>query len=151
MGKPVLFLMAHERPVLEVLAADLRRRFGRDYRILSERAPAAGLTALAQLAAQSAPVALLIADQRLPEMPGVNFLVQAHALHPAAKRVLLIERDYTTTNPIVPAMLFGQIDYHLVKPWSPEQGLYPAVSEFLATWAASQERRFELFRIVGPQ
>ncbi len=151
MGKPVLFLMAHERPVLEALAADLRRRFAGDCRILSERSPAAGLAALAQLAAQSEPVALLIADQRLPEMPGVDFLVRAHALHPAAKRVLLVERDYTTTNPSVPAMLLGQIDYHLVKPWSPEQGLYPAVSEFLTAWAASQEPRFKLFRIVGPQ
>jgi thioredoxin reductase (NADPH) len=151
MRKPVLFLMAHECSVLEALTSDLGRRFEGDFRILSERSPAAGIEALAQLAARPDPVALLIADQRMPEMTGVEFLAQAHALHPAAKRVLLMERDYTATNPIVPAMVRGQIDYHLVKPWVPEQGLYPAVSEFLASWAASQETGFEMFRIVGPQ
>src|SRR5205823_4663747 len=134
MRKPVLFLMAHECPVLEALTSDLGRRFGRDFRILSERSPAAGLDALAQLAARPDPVALLIADHRLPGMTGVEFLARARALHPAARRILLVERDYTATNPIVPAMLLGQIDYHLVKPWVPELGLYPAVSEFLASW-----------------
>ena len=151
MRKPVLFLMAHEGAVLEALTGDLGRRFGGEFRILSERSPAAGMEALAQLAARPDPVALLIADQRMPEMTGVEFLAHAHALHPAAKRVLLMERDYTATNPIVPAMVRGQIDYHLVKPWVPELGLYPPVSEFLASWAASQEPGFEMFRIVGPQ
>ena len=48
-------------------------------------------------------------------------------------------------------MVLGQIDYHLVKPWFPEQGLYPAMSAFLGAWAASQEAGFKMFRIVGPQ
>jgi len=118
---------------------------------LCERAAAAGLARLRALAAQSQPVALLIADQRMPEMSGVDFLVQAHALVPSAKRILLVERDYTQANPSVTAMTLGQIDYHLVKPWIPEQGLYPAVGEFLAAWADEQEPRFEMFRIVGPK
>jgi thioredoxin reductase (NADPH) len=151
MGKPVIFLVADEAPVLDALTKDLLRRFGGDCRILSERSPAAGLDALAQLAARQDQVALLIADQQLPEMTGIEFLARAHELHPAAKRVLLVERDYTATNPIVPAMMLGKIDYHLVKPWVPELGLYPAVCEFLASWAASQEAGFEMFRIVGPQ
>ena len=149
MDNPILLLVAHESALLEALESDLARRFGNDCQILCERAPADGLAALKALAAQSQPVALLIADQRMPTMTGVDFLVQAHALVPSAKRVLLVERDYTQANPIVPAMTLGQIDYHLVKPWIPEQGLYPAVSEFLAAWAASQEPRFKMFRIVG--
>jgi thioredoxin reductase (NADPH) len=151
MDKPILLLVSHERSLLEALASDLARRFGNDCRILCERAPAEGLAAVKALAAQSQPVALLIADQRMPAMTGVEFLVQAHALVPSAKRILLVERDYTQANPIVPAMTLGQIDYHLVKPWNPEQGLYPAVSEFLAAWSASQEPRFKMFRIVGPK
>jgi thioredoxin reductase (NADPH) len=62
----------------------------------------------------------------MPVMTGVEFLGSGHALHPFAKRVLLVERDYTAANPIVPAMMLGQIDYHLVKPWFPDQGLYLA-------------------------
>ncbi len=151
MDKPILFLVAHELTLLDALKGDLARRFGNDCQILSEQTPTDGLIALRALAAESQPVALLIADQQLPEMTGVDFLVQAHALFPSAKRILLVERDYTQANPIVPAMTLGQIDYHLVKPWIPEQGLYPAVSEFLAAWASSQEPRFKMFRIVGPK
>jgi thioredoxin reductase (NADPH) len=151
MGKPIQFLIVHECSVLEALSSDLGHRFGGDCHILSERSPAAGLEALAQLAAGPDPVALLIADHRLPGMTGVEFLARAHALHPAAKRILLVERDYSATNPIVPAMVLGQIDYHLVKPWVPELSLYPAVCEFLASWAASQDTGFEMFHIVAPQ
>lgn len=151
MDKPVLFLVSHDGALLEALESDLERRFGNDCRIVSERSSAAGLAALEALAARSEPVALLIADQELPETNGVDFLVGAHALVPSAKRILLVERDYRQANPIVPAMTLGQIDYHLVKPWVPDQGLYPAVGEFLAAWAAEREPRFKMFRIVGPK
>ncbi len=133
----------------EALETDLARRFGNDTRILAADGPAAGLAQLECLAGGAEPVALLIADHRMAQMTGVEFLVEAHALHPMAKRILLVERDYTTANPIVPAMTLGQIDYHLVKPWFPERGLYPAVSEFLASWADSGVDDFTLFRIVA--
>jgi thioredoxin reductase (NADPH) len=151
MDNPILFLVAQERSLLEALESDLARRFGNDCRILCKSTPAEGLAALTALAAQSEPVALLIADQRMPEMTGVDFLKEAHALIPTAKRILLIERDYRQANPSVTAMTLGQIDYHLVKPWVPEHGLYPAVGEFLAAWAASQESQFKMYRIIGPQ
>ena len=73
-------------------------------------------------------------------MTGVDFLAQAHQLHREAKRMLLVTRDYTSANPIIPAMTLGQIDYHLVKPWLPEHGLYPAVSDALASWAGVERR-----------
>ena len=97
------------------------------------------------------PVALMIADERMSGMTGVEFLTRAHARHPMAKRILLVERNYTAANPIVPAMALGQIDYHLAKPWFPERGLYPAVSEFLASWADSGCDDFTLFRIVADE
>ena len=137
--------------MLEALEADLGRRFGNDTRIIGADGPAAGLARLAALADDAEPVALVIADQRMPEMTGIEFLARAHALHPPAKRILLVERDYTTANPIVPAMMLGQIDYHLVKPWFPDHGLYPAVSEFLASWARSEPEGFTLFRIAAPE
>ena len=82
-------------------------------------------------------------------MTGIEFLAGAHELHPLAKRILLVERDYTTANPIVPAMMLGQIDYHLVKPWLPDHGLYPAVSEFLASWEDSDPEGVAMFRIAA--
>jgi thioredoxin reductase (NADPH) len=146
--RPVIFVVAPDPAVLAALEADLDRRFGKDARIIAMDDPDAALDELAGLADDAEPVALVIADERMPDMTGIAFLKSAHALHPAAKRVLLVERDYTASNPIVPAMMLGQIDYHLVKPWSPDQNLYPAVSEFLASWARSKPDGFTMFRIA---
>jgi thioredoxin reductase (NADPH) len=96
---------------------------------------------------------LLLAGRRMTKMSGVEFLVAAHALHPAAKRILRLDRgDYTATNPAVRAMTLGQIDYHLFTPWQPaERWLYPPVSDFLADWSKTQEPSFVALQIVGRQ
>ena len=148
--RPVILLVSSDPAVREALATDLDRRFGNDTRIVAARGAAAGLADLERLADGAEPVALVIADQELDGTTGVEFLADAHALHPSAKRILLVERDYTAANPTVTAMTLGQIDYHLVKPWFPDQGLYPAVSDFLASWARAEPHRFALFRIEAP-
>jgi thioredoxin reductase (NADPH) len=95
MGTPVLLLVDEDRAVLDALAGDPGRRFGVDYQILAEGSPAAALTTLERLAARSQPVALVLAGQRMTQMYGVDLLVAAHQLHPAAKRVLLVGRGAT--------------------------------------------------------
>ena len=151
MTKPILFLVVADAEQLDALAGDLRPRFEGDCRIVCERSPARALTRLATLAAEGETVALLIAEQEMAEMGGVDFLLRAHELHRDAKRVLLVDRDFAPSNPIVRAMALGQIDYHLSRPWLPRRGLYPAVTQFLAEWAKSQEPLVELFKIAGPQ
>jgi thioredoxin reductase (NADPH) len=149
-NQPIIFVVSSEASVLRALETDLGRRFGNETRIVGADDPAAGLGRLAEFADRAQPVALLIADQQTVAMSGIEFLARAHALHPQAKRILLVERDYTAANPIVAAMMLGQIDYHLVKPWFPDQGLYSAVSEFLASWARAELAGFAMFRIVAP-
>jgi len=140
-----------DRAVLEALSGDLGRRFDVDYQILAESSPTRALAVLQELAARSQQVALVFAGQQMIELPGVEFLVAAHGLHPAAKRILRLERgDYTAANPAVRAMTLGQIDYHLFTPWLPaERWLYPPVSDFLADWSRTQPPSFVAFRIVG--
>ena len=94
-------------------------------------------------------MALLIVDHDMSEMPGAEFLARAHGMHPLAKRVLLVERDYSARSPVIQAMTLGQADYHLTKPWMLEQDLYRGVSEFLAEWAKDQQAGFELFHVIG--
>jgi thioredoxin reductase (NADPH) len=147
--RPVVLVVDDDAGVVRAMNEDLGRRFGHDFRIVAETSAAAGLAALRDLAAAHEPVALLIADKDMPEMPGVAFLARAHKTHPLAKRVLLIERDYSARSPLVDAMTLGQADYHITKPWMLEQDLYRQVSEFLADWAKDQEAGFELFHIVG--
>jgi thioredoxin reductase (NADPH) len=153
MGLPVLLVVDEDQAVLEALSGDLGRRFGLDYQILAESSPTQAVTVLQRLAADAQPVALIFAGQQLTEMPAVEFLVAAHGLHPAAKRILRLERgDYTAANPAVQAMTLGQIDYHLFTPWLPaERWLYPPVSDFLADWSRTQPPSFVAFRIVGRQ
>ena len=148
---PVIFVVSADAAVVRALDVDLSRRFAADSRIVCAVGVEEGLARLRALAARPDPVALLIADQRMPGLTGVEFLERAHALHPHAKRILLMERDYTTANPIISAMTHGQIDYHLAKPWAPELGLYPAVTEFLASWASTNSEGFSLFRLVAPE
>jgi thioredoxin reductase (NADPH) len=149
--RPIIFIVSSDASALWSLEADLGRRFGSDTRIVGAVEPDVGLERLAAFASGGDPVALVIADERMHGLTGVEFLSRAHALHPSAKRILLVERDYTATNPIVPAMTLGQIDYHLVKPWLADHRLYLRVSEFLAAWARAASDETKMFRIAAPE
>ena len=153
MSRPAFLVIAEDEIVREGLSADLRRRFASDYRVDGLASPTTALTMLADLAGAGEAVTLLIADERLTEMGAVDFLVRAHELHPAARRVLLVERgDWSATHPAVSATALGQIDYHLYNPWRPlERILYAAVSEFLAAWERLLTPTAVAFRIVGAE
>jgi thioredoxin reductase (NADPH) len=99
MTLPVLFVIDDDAGVVHALRDDLGRRFGEDFRVIAETSAAAGLARLGELAAGHEPVALLIVDHDMSEMPGVDFLARAHELHPRAGRVLLVERDYSAPQP----------------------------------------------------
>jgi thioredoxin reductase (NADPH) len=151
MNQPVIFVIDDDPGTVRVLCEDLVRRFGQDFGISGELSATAGLAALRGLAERGQPVALLIAGHRLRGMTGEAFLAAAHVRHPLAKRVLLVERDYSACSPVVRAMALGEADYHLTKPWLLDQDLYRAVSEFLADWASGTEPGFRLFRVVGDE
>jgi thioredoxin reductase (NADPH) len=149
MTRPVLFVLDDDAGVMLALRDDLSRRFSQDFRVLGESSAAAGLAKLRRLAKHGERVALLIVDEQMTELPGLEFLARAHQLHPSAQRVLLVERDYSARSPVVQAMTLGQTDYYLSKPWMLEGDLYRSVSEFLAEWARDQEAGFDLFHVIG--
>ena len=124
--------------------ADLTGRFGNDFTVAGESSPATALAALQDMAAAKVPVALVLADNDDDE-----FLARAHHLHPGAKRVLLVDRDYTSTSPAVQAMTLGRADYHIVRPWADEETMFGAMSEYLTSWTREQQPAFEMFRIVA--
>ncbi|HSO52172.1 MAG TPA: FAD-dependent oxidoreductase, partial [Actinomycetes bacterium] len=153
MTHPILFLVDDRPKVLEALAGDLERRFGADHRVLTRTSPGAALEALEGLARDGQEVALVVAGQRMAELPGVRLLLKAHDLHPSAKRVLLVgRREWTPANPAVRAMTLGQIDTYLFEPWLPvARFLDLPISQVLADWVPSQGPSFEGIRIVGPR
>ena len=149
MRQPVIFVIDDDIGVIHALAEDLGRRFDQDFDVIGQSDVADGLAVLHELANRHEPVALLIVDHDMPGMPGIDFLARAHQMHPMARRVLLVERDYSVRSPVVQAMTLGQADYHVTKPWLLEQDLYRIVSEFLADWAKDQSRGFDLFYVIG--
>src|SRR5262249_8293170 len=146
---PVLFVIDDDARTSRALREDLAPRVGKDLPVMGETSVAAGLSVLRGLAELHESVALLIVDHDLSGMRGADFLACAHELHPQAKRVLLVDRDYSAESPIVQAMTLGQADYHITKPWVREQTLYREVSGFLAEWAKDQQAGFELFYVIG--
>lgn len=146
MGRPVLFVLDHDRNALDVMVADLARRFGSDFDVRGESSEDAALLLLKELASDNEPVALL-----LVEADALDFLTRAHELHPRARRVLLVDRDYSSTSPVVQAVALGQADYHIVRPWADDEVLYGAMSEYLSSWTREQEPNFELYRVVADE
>ena len=141
---PAVFVVDHDPNSLAVLLSDLSRRFGNDFTLRGETSPERAVVTLHEMAAVHAPVALVLVDDA-----DSAFLALAHELYPRAKRVLLIDRDYSSRSPAVQAMALGQVDYHIVRPWADEEAMYGAMSDYLSSWTSEQEPNFELFRIVA--
>ena len=144
---PVLFVVDRDPNSLGVLLSDLSRRFGNDFTVRGETSPEAAHAALLEMAAANEPVALFLVD----DAAASDFLERAHELYPRAKRVLMVDRDYTSTSPAVQAMALGHVDYHIVRPWADDEMMYGAMSEYLSSWTREQQPHFELFRIVAAE
>lgn len=153
MSHPILFAVDDDTAVLAQFRRELGGRYGADYQVLTEASARVALERLEELGMRGGQVALIIADQWMPEMTGVELLTQVHDLHPGAKRALLIDfGDQSTADPILRGMALGRIDYYLYKPWTPADAmLHPPISELLAEWTRSHHRPVELFRLVGDQ
>jgi thioredoxin reductase (NADPH) len=148
MAKPVIFTVDDDPGVLRAIERDLRQHFGKDYRILRAESGQTALESLRQLVLRNEPVALLLSDQRMPGMSGVEFLEKARELYPGARRALLTA--YADTDAAIKAINTVKIDYYLLKPWDPpEERLYPVLQELLDDWLAVFRPPFEGVRIIG--
>lgn len=150
MKKPFLLVVDDDPQVLRAVARDLRNQYGNDYRILSTTSATEALQSLTELKNKNETVALFLSDQRMPEMLGVDFLTQARAIFPEAKRVLLTA--YSDTVAAIRAINDVQLDYYLMKPWNPpEEKLFPVLNEQLDEWLSYFKPAFQGIRVVGYQ
>ncbi len=148
MNRPILLAVDDDVSVLEAVVQDLRRQYGAEYRVLRAASGQAALDTMRQLKERGEVVALIVSDQRMPGMTGVEFLEQARQHYPEAKRVLLTA--YADTEAAIRAINTARIHYYLTKPWDPpEEKLYPVLDDLLSDWNAGHPAEFEGLRVVG--
>jgi thioredoxin reductase (NADPH) len=148
MAKPMILTVDDDPQVLQAIARDLRSEYGDRFRILRADSGAAALEAIKELKLRNETVALFLADQRMPQMTGIEFLQEAITIFPEAKRALLTA--YADTDAAIAAINKTNINYYLTKPWDPPQErLYPILNDLLEDWLASYHPAFEGIRVIG--
>ncbi|WP_067503721.1 FAD-dependent oxidoreductase [Actinoplanes sp. TFC3] len=148
MGHPAILTVDDDPSVSRAIARDLRRRYGETYRIIRAASAADALDALKDLKLRGGRVAVILADYRMPQMNGIEFLEQAMDLFPNARRALLTA--YADTDAAIQAINVVDVDHYLLKPWDPpEEKLYPVIDALLDAWQATGDREVADIRVVG--
>ena len=146
-AKPVMISVDDDPGVSRAVQRDLRRQYGEHYRVLRAESGAQGLEMLGQVRLRQEPIALMVADQRMPRMTGVEFLERALEVAPDAKRVLLTA--YADTQAAIDAINKVALDHYLMKPWDPpEEQLYPVLDDLLSDWQAGSPGEIGI-RVIG--
>jgi thioredoxin reductase (NADPH) len=148
MAKPVLLTVDDDAEVLNAVERDLRHHFRNDYRVVKASSGAQALEAVRQLKQRGAQVALFLVDERMPQMTGTQFLVEAIKVYPDARRVLLTA--YADTETAITAINEIGLDHYLLKPWEPpSERLYPVLDDLLSEWFARARPAFDGIRLAG--
>ena len=93
-------------------------------------------------------VAVLLADYRMPEMSGIEFLEQAMDLFPRARRALLTA--YADTDAAIAAINVVDVDHYLLKPWEPpEEKLYPVVDAMIESYLTASDVEVLETKVIG--
>jgi thioredoxin reductase (NADPH) len=147
--QPILLTVDDDPEVSRSLARDLRQQYGEEYRIRRAESGPEALDALKELKLRDEQVGLLLADHRMPEMTGVEFLEQAREFYPKARRVLLTA--YADTDAAIGAINKADVDYYLLKPWDPPaEKLFPVLDDLLEDWKSHAEAKADdRIRVVG--
>jgi len=143
--KPVILTVDDDPEVLQAVARDLRRQYGDRFRIVRAESGVSALETVQKLKLQNEPIALFLADQRMPQMGGVEFLAKAIGLYPEAKRALLTA--YADTDAAIQSINMAHLDYYLLKPWDPPED--PVLDDLLDDWLAAFRPPFEGIRVLG--
>jgi thioredoxin reductase (NADPH) len=151
MPKPMLVVVDSGSVSFRRIEYELKKRYDNDYQVVSIPSSKWGIKRLQEFKAAEHEVALVLADQWMPDMSGTEFVAQARQLFPTAKRALLIAwGDRTAQEPILRSMTLGHVDYYVNKPEQPgDEHFHRLISEFLYEWAKTHRPPFHEMRMVG--
>ena len=109
--RPRLLVVDDEEAILETMTFT----FEDDYEVLTSTSAAEGLAMLDR----EGPVAVVLSDQRMPEMTGVEFLTEVFRRHPETVRIILT--GFADMDAIIHAINDGHVYAYITKPWEPDQ------------------------------
>ena len=145
---PVILTVDDDPAVSRAVARDLRRHYGERYRIVRAESGQDALDTLKELKLRGEAVAVFVADYRMPQMSGIDFLEKAMDLFPMARRVLLTA--YADTHAAIDAINVVDLDHYLLKPWDPpEEKLYPVLDGLLEQWHDVGDRAMPATKVIG--
>jgi len=148
MASPAIVSVDDEPEVLRAVERDLRRKYSKDYRVLGADSGSAAVTLLEELRTRGDSLALLLCDQRMPQMAGLEVLERSMQLFPQAKRALLTA--YADTTAAIAAINSAKVHYYLLKPWDPpEEKLYPVLDDLLEDWQVKYRAPYQGLRVLG--
>ncbi|NEP80761.1 MAG: response regulator [Okeania sp. SIO3C4] len=133
--KPKMLVVDDEPDNLDLLY----RTFRRDFSVLKAES---GIQALEILASEGE-VAVIISDQRMPEMKGTEFLSKTLPQFPNTIRIILT--GFTDIEDLVEAINSGQVYKYITKPWDPNE-LKKVVQKAAHTYELLNQRTEELLK-----
>ncbi len=143
-----MVLVDDDPAVLASIERDMKSRFSGDYLVVAASSGREGIEVVRKLKLRDQDVALLLVDQRMPDMTGIEFLEGAKALFPEARRVLLTA--YSDTSVAIQGINHVGLHHYLVKPWHPpEENLYPVLEDLLDDWWAGRFPTSGVVRVIG--
>ena len=154
--KPVILAVDDDLSSIGHISGELQRRYDRDYRVVFETSSTAALEQLERMAERGERVALVMADQWMPDLTGAALLSRVKEIHPQTKRALLIGwgdwADEATADAVRAAIATGCVDYYVLKPWkSPDELFHRAVTEYLHEWSREDASTPHELTIVAPR
>lgn len=141
--RPLILAVDDDRTTLDRAVAQLQQHFGATFHVRGERTTAAASAVIADAAEHEVPVALVLAEEFLPDGTGSALLQQVKVAHPDAKRAMLIRwggwASAEVSAAVRRAMALGDIDYYVIKPWKDSDQLFHrTVAEFVHEWSRTQ-------------
>jgi thioredoxin reductase (NADPH) len=148
MSKPFLLVVDDDADVLRALQRDLRQRFAQDWQVVAAGSGQEAIDALKGIRDRGGSLALVLTDERMPQMSGVELIENVREIFPDAKRALLTA--YADTESAIRAINSARLDYYLLKPWDPpEEKLFPVLEDLLQSWEADHPAKDACATIYG--
>ena len=148
--RPLILAVDDDLDALRRITRELEQRYDADYQVRCHKDPQRAL----EILQEADEVALVMADQEMPAMPGVELLDRVRHLHPEAKRALLVHWGDWARPERAGGMLAGmaesRFDYYVLKPTRPgEEQFHKIVSDFLYEWARARSATESEITLIG--